>query len=230
MYYDKTWSGFFESDQINSLIHRIDGFLNQEKEKSKVIFPPETEVFRVFHLCKLTEIKVVILGQDPYHQIYQANGLAFSVNKGIKIPPSLINIFKAIKNQFPDFQIPNHGDLLEWAQQGVFLLNSSLTVESGKPGSHSKIGWTDFTDAVVKEISQKLDKVVFLLWGSHAQSKSNLIDDTKHLVLKTSHPSPLSAYQGFLTSNQFLETNIYLKQSGKAQINWQIHNEQFKLF
>ncbi|RZK50183.1 MAG: uracil-DNA glycosylase [Pedobacter sp.] len=217
-----SWEDFLSQENQQPYMQKIYDFLAHERLSGKLIFPPTENIFKIFELCPLEDIKLVILGQDPYHQIHQAHGLAFSVPSGIKIPPSLANIYKALKNQIPNFQIPNHGDLTEWAQQGVFLLNTSLTVEYSKPGSHSKIGWQTFTNEVIKHISAYQKGIVFLLWGQHAQGKTALIDSTKHLIIKTVHPSPLSAYQGFLSSTQFKEANEYLEKQGKLPINWQL--------
>ncbi len=227
---DKSWENFFNTKSTKELLSSIHSYLDNELQHGKIILPLEKDRYKVFQICPFDAIKVVILGQDPYHQLNQANGLAFSVSKGIKIPPSLVNIYKALAAQIPEFQIPNHGDLSEWAKQGVFLLNASLSVEYDKAGSHANIGWQAFTDLVIKEISSKLNHVVFLLWGKHAQSKSALIDNKQHLIIQTSHPSPLSAYQGFLNSQQFKQANSYLIQHGKEPINWKLESNQISLF
>ncbi|MCW8897249.1 MAG: uracil-DNA glycosylase, partial [Flavobacteriales bacterium] len=183
------------------------------------IFPPEKEIFNAFNLTPLEKIKVIIIGQDPYHGIGQAHGLCFSVNDGIKFPPSLKNIFKELQNDL-DIPIPISGNLTHWAKQGVFLLNNTLTVREKTPTSHQKKGWEEFTDAVIKLISEQKSGVVFLLWGSFAQSKENLIDATKHHILKAAHPSPFSAHKGFLGCKHFSTTNKILIEQGKTPINF----------
>ena len=180
-------------------------------------YPPKSEVFRAFELCALEEVKVVILGQDPYHGPGQANGLAFSVHAGQKAPPSLRNILKEV---WDDVGGMPWVDLSRWAEQGVFLLNAVLTVEEKKPGSHGKYGWEIFTDEVIRVISQRQPHVVFMLWGNYAQKKEALIDTSKHLLLKAPHPSPLSAYQGFFGSKHFSQANAFLEGKGLAVVKW----------
>lgn len=189
--------------------------------KSRVILPPKRLIFEAFRLCPLQSVKVVLLGQDPYHGASQAHGLSFSVNSGLKFPPSLRNIFKELRNEYPDYEVPLSGDLSSWATQGVLLMNAILTVEAGLPGSHSKMGWEKFTDQVIRLISASKDQVVFLLWGNYAGAKSALIDESKHFVLKSAHPSPL-ARGAFFGSKPFSKTNAYLSQHGKVPINWQL--------
>lgn len=196
-------------------------FLDNETTLGKVIYPHQNLIFNAFEQCLLEEIKVVIIGQDPYHGAGQANGLAFSVNVGQKIPPSLRNIYKELKDDV-GFEIPTHGDLTAWAKQGVLLLNSVMTVEEGKPGSHQNKGWETFTDAVINKLSGENNGIVFLLWGNYAKSKMELIDASKHYVLTAAHPSPLSAYQGFFHCKHFSKTNEYLLQQGKKPISWQL--------
>lgn len=193
-------------------------FLAAEK-KNHHIFPPEKEIFNAFNLTPLEKIKVVIIGQDPYHGIDQAHGLCFSVNDGIKLPPSLKNIFKELQSDL-NIPMPISGNLTHWAEQGVFLLNNTLTVREKTPTSHQKKGWEEFTDAVIKLISEQKSGVVFLLWGSFAQSKENLIDTTKHHILKAAHPSPFSAHRGFLGCKHFSITNEILKKQGQKPINF----------
>lgn len=189
--------------------------------KSRVILPPKRLIFEAFRLCPLQSVKVVLLGQDPYHGASQAHGLSFSVNSGLKFPPSLRNIFKELRNEYPDYEVPLSGDLSSWATQGVLLMNAIMTVEAGLPGSHSKMGWEKFTDQVIRLISASKDQVVFLLWGNYAGAKSALIDESKHFVLKSAHPSPL-ARGAFFGSKPFSKTNAYLSQHGKVPINWQL--------
>jgi uracil-DNA glycosylase len=182
-----------------------------------ICYPPKSEVFRAFELCSLEDVKVVILGQDPYHGPAQANGLAFSVHAGQKAPPSLRNMLKEV---WDDVGGMPWVDLTRWAEQGVFLLNTVLTVEEKKPGSHSKFGWETFTDEVIRTISQHQPHVVFMLWGNYAQKKEMLIDTSKHIVLKAPHPSPLSAYQGFFGCKHFSQANVFLEGKGLSSVKW----------
>lgn len=202
-------------------IAKLKDFLKEERRLHN-IYPKKTEVFNAFKLTNFENVKVVILGQDPYHGPNQAHGLSFSVNYGIKIPPSLANIYKELKSDI-DFAIPSHGNLTSWANQGVLLLNATLTVRAGEPGSHQKKGWETFTDAVIKLISDKKENCVFLLWGNFAKSKINLIDLDKHLVLTAAHPSPLAG-GAFFGCRHFSKTNEYLKSKNISQINWAIPN------
>lgn len=188
---------------------------------SEQIFPPKEEIFRAFSLTPINTVKVVILGQDPYHGQGEANGLAFSVNKDISIPPSLKNIYKELNSDL-GLDIPKHGDLTAWAKQGVLLLNSILTVEKDKPGSHRKIGWEEYTDSLIKGISDRRENVVFILWGKYAESKKILIDESKHLILVSPHPSPFSARKGFFGSKPFSKTNAYLIKNNIEPIDWSI--------
>lgn len=185
------------------------------------IYPPKELIFRALELTPFENIKVVILGQDPYHGEGEANGLAFSVNKGVKLPPSLRNIYEELKSDM-GIKIPNHGDLTSWAKQGVLLLNSVLTVEKDKPASHRNIGWEEYTDSIIKKISDKKENIVFILWGKYAQSKKDFIDERKYLVISSPHPSPFSANKGFFGSKPFSKTNTYLKSKGKKEIDWRI--------
>jgi uracil-DNA glycosylase len=184
-------------------------------------FPPSPQIFEAFKLCHYSQVKVVLLGQDPYHRIGQAHGLSFSVPAGQKFPPSLRNVFKELLTDLPGYEVPLSGDLSQWAQQGVLLLNSILTVQSGLPGSHKGFGWESFTDQVISTLSADKEHLVFLLWGNFAISKSTLIDASKHLILKAAHPSPL-ARGAFFGSKHFSQTNAYLKSQGLAPINWQL--------
>jgi len=199
---------------------KIKNAILDEKEKGKTIYPPSHLIFNAFDTTPFESVKVVILGQDPYHGEGQAMGLSFSVPNGIAIPPSLQNIFKELKSDIPDFIIPSNGDLSHWAKQGVLLLNAFLTVNKREPASHQKFGWETFTDEVIRTISNQLDGVVFLLWGNFAQQKEILIDTNKHLVLKAPHPSPFSAHKGFLGCQHFSKTNDFLKIKNKTTINW----------
>jgi uracil-DNA glycosylase len=191
----------------------------KEEYRIATVFPPGKEIFRAFDCCTFDELRVVILGQDPYHGAGQAHGLCFSVNQGIKPPPSLVNIFKEIKRDLCK-EMPPHGDLTRWANQGVLLLNATLTVRESSPGSHQKKGWETFTDAVIKKISEEKEHVVFILWGAYAQKKTELINTEKHLILSSAHPSPFSADRGFFGNKHFSKANAYLKQNGLTEINW----------
>ncbi len=183
------------------------------------VFPPSKLILNAFELCPFSKVKVVILGQDPYHGDGQAQGLSFSVPEGVKVPPSLQNIHKELKSDIGT-PIPNSGNLESWAKQGVLLLNATLTVLPGKPGSHQGLGWETFTDAVIKKISEEKINVVFILWGKFAQNKKGLIDDTKHLIIESPHPSPFSAHTGFFGSKPFSKTNQYLKAKKLKEIVW----------
>ncbi|MFC2113785.1 uracil-DNA glycosylase [Bacteroidota bacterium] len=206
-----------EAEYFNQLLD----FLIDEERSGQTIYPQAKDIFNALNLTPLKEVKVVIIGQDPYHGPHQAHGLCFSVRKGIMPPPSLINIFKEIKSN-TGVPIPDNGDLSYWAQQGVLLLNAILTVRAGMPGSHQKIGWQTFTDAIIQIVSQKLEGIVFLLWGKYAESKSTLIDANKHFILKAPHPSPFSAHNGFFGCKHFSTTNEILKSIGRKPIDWKV--------
>jgi uracil-DNA glycosylase len=183
------------------------------------VYPKQSDIFRAFDLCPYEQVSVVILGQDPYHGIGQANGLSFAVQSGMKIPPSLQNIFKEIRSDLGIEPLPD-GDLSRWASQGVLLLNSTLTVGAGMPGSHQRIGWEEFTDTVIEKLSQEREHLVFILWGNYARAKGVHIDRTKHLVIESPHPSPFSARAGFFNSKPFSQTNTYLREYGRGEIDW----------
>jgi len=191
----------------------------KEEYKTKTIFPPGKEIFSAFDYCDLDNLKVVIIGQDPYHGYGQANGLCFSVKEGVKIPPSLRNIFKELNAEYGNYN-PQSGDLTHWAKQGVLMINATLTVVEKQPGSHQKKGWETFTDSVIKLISENKNDVVFVLWGAFAQKKSILIDSKKHHILQSAHPSPFSAHRGFLGNNHFKMINEFLVSKGKNEITW----------
>ncbi|MDT7526133.1 uracil-DNA glycosylase [Pseudidiomarina sp. GXY010] len=186
----------------------------QAARQQNLVYPPAAQVLRAFELTPLSQVQVVIIGQDPYHGPGQAHGLAFSVADGVAIPPSLRNIYKAIKHDFADYQIPTSGNLEGWAKRGILLLNTVLTVEHGKAHSHAKWGWENFTDAAIQAVSAQREGVVFMLWGAHAQKKAALIDDSRHTILQTVHPSPLSAHRGFFTAGHFATTAKLLNRSG----------------
>lgn len=200
-------------------------FLIQRKHQGAVIYPPADEWFSALNHTLFQDVRVVILGQDPYHGVGQAHGLCFSVRPGIKVPPSLANIFKEIKSDLSIDQ-PNHGCLVSWAQQGVLLLNATLTVEDANAGAHQGKGWEQFTDQIIKAVNEHRKGVVFMLWGSHAQKKSAMIDASRHLILKSVHPSPLSAYRGFLGCGHFSTANRYLEEQGLKQIDWQLPEQE----
>lgn len=191
------------------------------RASGKTVYPPQKDVFNAFRLTELGDVKVVILGQDPYHGPNQAHGLAFSVLPGVAVPPSLVNMYKELMTDIPGFERPNHGFLESWARQGVMLLNTVLTVTAGNAHSHAKFGWETFTDNVIAAINEHREGVVFLLWGSHAQKKGAIIDRQRHYVLQAPHPSPLSAHRGFFGSGHFSRTNEWLEQHGEKTINWQ---------
>lgn len=183
------------------------------------VYPPASKIFAAFDECPFSKVKVVIIGQDPYHGVGQANGLAFSVNPEVDLPPSLVNIYKEIENEY-GVPAPQSGDLTRWARQGVLLINSTLTVRAHSPLSHSQTGWEKVTDAAIYALASKRENIVFLLWGAHARRKAALIDRSKHLILEAPHPSPLSAYRGFFGCGHFIKANEYLKEHGLSEINW----------
>jgi uracil-DNA glycosylase len=209
----------FEKDYMKNLRQ----FLKEEQEAGHNTYPKNADIFNAFWKTPFDDLNVLILGQDPYHGPNQAHGLSFSVQKGITTPPSLRNIYKELSTDIPGFVTPNHGDLTEWAEQGVMLLNATLTVRAGTPGSHQKKGWEEFTDKVIQTISEKKEGIVFILWGSFAQAKAELIDQKKHFIIKSPHPSPFSADRGFFGSKPFSKTNAILEKEGKKPIDWQIH-------
>jgi len=214
----------FDKDYMQSLRE----FLIQRKQQGAVIYPPANQWFAALNTTPFEKVRVVILGQDPYHGVDQAHGLCFSVTPGIKVPPSLANIYKEIKSDLGIDQ-PNHGCLISWAQQGVLLLNATLTVEDGNAGAHQGKGWEQFTDQIIKAVNQQREGVVFMLWGSYAQKKSTIIDSSRHLILKSVHPSPLSAYRGFFGCGHFSAANDYLQQSGVEPIDWQLPESDIAL-
>ena len=218
---EESWKQALEPEFSKPYFHNIVVHLKTERTQGKTIYPPGSLIFNAFNTTPLDKVKVVILGQDPYHGPGQAHGLCFSVQQGVPPPPSLVNIFKELKEDV-GMRIPAHGNLTHWAEQGVFLLNASLTVRAGEPMSHAKIGWASFTDTVIKTISERKKQVVFLLWGKFAQEKRSLIDESKHLILRSVHPSPLSAHGGFFGCKHFSQTNEYLVSKGMDPIDWQL--------
>ena len=215
--FHNSWDEILRDEFKKSYFRCIKEFIKEER-KNKVIYPPKEDLFNAFKLTDFKDIKVVIIGQDPYHGEKEAMGLSFSVRKGVKTPPSLQNIFKELES---DLNIKRtNTDLSDWAREGVFLLNTVLTVEKDKANSHKEIGWEIFTDFVIKQISEKLDNVVFILWGRYARNKKFLIDQKKHFIIESAHPSPLSAYNGFFGSKPFSKANKYLKMHNKTEINF----------
>lgn len=217
---EDSWKTVLADEFQQPYFGEIKDFLVQEKKAGKVIYPPGSLIFNAFNATPFDRVQVVILGQDPYHNPGEAMGLCFSVPKGVRVPPSLINIYKEI-NRDLDLPMPTHGDLSHWAGQGVLLLNAMLTVEAGKPASHQKIGWQTFTDAVIRYLSEKKNGIVFLLWGKFAQGKKILIDETKHYVLMAPHPSPLAG-NGFQGCGHFSRTNELLANQGKTTVDWSV--------
>jgi uracil-DNA glycosylase len=219
---DAGWKNGLSEFLLSPKMDELKDFLVQEKKADKVIYPPSSLIFNALNTTHLANVKVVILGQDPYHGPDQAHGLSFSVQKGLAIPPSLRNIFHELNTDLGIIK-PIHGDLTRWAEQGVLLLNAVLTVEAGQPTSHQKRGWEDFTDQVIDVLNEQCEHIVFILWGAYAQRKGQRIDPNKHLILKAAHPSPLAANRGgFFGCKAFSKTNNYLKQNGIEPINWQL--------
>ena len=219
---EESWKQELSDEWSKDYFVRLTNFVRNEYA-TKQIFPPGRQIFAAFNATPFNEVKVVILGQDPYHDVGQANGLCFSVNDGIQFPPSLRNIFQEIHNDVGS-PIPQSGDLTRWAKQGVLLLNATLTVEAHKAASHQRQGWERFTDEVISHLSQHRQNVVFILWGRPAQMKKSMLNPEKHLILEAPHPSPLSAYRGFFGSRPFSKTNEYLVSHGMEPIDWQIEN------
>lgn len=218
---EESWKEVLKEEFEKTYFQHIIAFIKAEKSSGKIIYPPGSLFFNAFEKTPFPAVKVVIIGQDPYHNPGQAHGLSFSVPDGVTKPPSLVNIFKEIKNDL-GIPIPQNGNLEKWASQGVLLLNASLTVRQNEPGSHSKIGWLEFTDQIIKKISDEKDGIIFLLWGKFAQEKQALIDETKHFVLKAAHPSPFSADKGFFGCKHFSKTNELLMQQNKEPIDWKL--------
>lgn len=217
---EQDWLEHLEPEFSAPYMHSLKAFLSTEKAAGKTIYPKGADMFNALNTTRLKKVKVVIIGQDPYHGEGQAHGLSFSVPKGVRLPPSLQNIYKEIEAEY-GYRMPRTGDLTGWAEQGVLLLNATLTVEAGQAGSHQKRGWEVFTDAVIRVVNEQCRNVVFLLWGSYAQKKGAIIDRSKHLVLESVHPSPLSAHRGFLGNGHFKKANDYLESHGRPPIDWQ---------
>lgn len=215
---EESWKRVLSEEFEKPYFERLTEFVRNEYSTT-TIYPPAKLIFNAFDHCPFDKVKVVIIGQDPYHGAGQANGLCFSVNKGIAMPPSLVNIFKEIASDTGK-PLPTDGDLTRWSRQGVLLLNATLTVRAGNAGSHQRRGWEDFTDAAIRTLAEQRENIVFILWGSYAQRKGAFIDREKHLVLTSPHPSPLSAYAGFFGNHHFTLTNDFLVKKGKEPIDW----------
>ncbi|WP_160153213.1 uracil-DNA glycosylase [Microbulbifer sp. ALW1] len=218
---DPSWHKVLEAEFRKPYMEELRVFLQQERQAGKNIFPPGGQVFNAFNSTPFDQVKVVILGQDPYHGAGQAHGLCFSVMPGVRIPPSLQNIYKELQSDL-GITPPEHGCLQPWAEQGVLLLNATLTVEESKAGSHQKRGWERLTDAAIHALAEQREGLVFVLWGSYAQKKGSFIDSRKHLVLSGPHPSPLSAHRGFFGTRPFSQANAYLQSSGQKPIDWRL--------
>lgn len=218
------WLGILENEFDKKYMQDLKAFLIEEREQGQITYPKGIDIFSAFNHTPFDQVKVVILGQDPYHGEGQAHGLSFSVKKGITVPPSLKNIYKELETDIEGFKIPNHGNLIQWSDEGVLLLNATLTVRAQQPGSHQGKGWEAFTDQAISQLSSQKSGLVFLLWGKFAQNKSILIDEQKHTVIKSAHPSPFSAYNGFFGSKPFSKTNAALIAQGLKPVNWQITN------
>lgn len=217
---EKSWKAILSEELDAPYMSTILSCLSNDRSEGKIIYPANDRIFNAFNACPLDKVKVIIIGQDPYHGPNQAMGLSFSVPRGERVPPSLKNVYKELVTDM-DFQVPDHGELTLWTQQGVFLLNAVLTVQHKSPGSHKKLGWQKFTDAVIVKLSEQKEHLVFLLWGNYAKGKKALIDTSKHIVLEAPHPSPL-ARGGFFGCRHFSKTNTYLVDHGKKAIDWQL--------
>lgn len=218
----QTWQEAIGAEKAQPYFRQILAHVRAERESGQTVYPPAADVFNAFKYTEFTDVKVVILGQDPYHNEGQAHGLAFSVREGVAVPPSLVNIYKELADDIAGFSVPPHGCLTRWAEQGVLLLNTVLTVRAHRAHSHADLGWETFTDRVVAQINAGRENVVFMLWGSHAQKKGAMIDRSRHLVLSAPHPSPLSAYRGFFGCRHFSRANAYLAAHGITPIDWQL--------
>jgi len=218
----QTWQEAIGAEKAQPYFRQILTHVRAERESGQTVYPPAADVFNAFKYTEFADVKVVILGQDPYHNEGQAHGLAFSVREGVAVPPSLVNIYKELADDIAGFSVPPHGCLTRWAEQGVLLLNTVLTVRAHRAHSHADLGWETFTDRVVAQINAGRENVVFMLWGSHAQKKGAMIDRSRHLVLSAPHPSPLSAYRGFFGCRHFSRANAYLAAHGITPIDWQL--------
>ena len=216
---EQDWLAHIGEEFGQPYMAKLKPFLQEEKDAGRIVYPRGSEIFNALNTTRFNNVRVVILGQDPYHGEGQAHGLCFSVRDGVQLPPSLVNIYKEIEAEY-GIKMPRSGDLTGWAKQGVLLLNATLTVRQATAGSHQNKGWEEFTDAVIRAVNDQREHVVFLLWGSYAQKKGQFIDRQKHLVLKSPHPSPLSAHRGFLGNGHFKKANEYLESHGLAPIDW----------
>lgn len=216
------WSEVIGAEKTQPYFIETIDYVKQRRDEGVTVYPPQEQVFNAFGLTEFDQVKVVILGQDPYHGANQAHGLCFSVLPGIKTPPSLQNIYKELVEDVVGFTLPDHGFLEPWAKQGVLLLNTVLTVEEGNANSHQHLGWEQFTDVVIAQLNEHREGIVFLLWGAHAQKKGRFIDRNKHHVLAAPHPSPLSAYRGFFGCKHFSQTNALLARQGRQGIDWRL--------
>ncbi len=218
---EESWNQFLENEFGSPYFKEIKEFLVSEKNANHLIYPPDSKVFSAFELTPIERLKVIIIGQDPYHGGGQAHGLSFSVPEGIRVPPSLRNIFKELHSDL-GITISSSGNLENWAKQGVLLLNATLTVRANEAGSHQNRGWEKFTDAIINKISKEKENIVFILWGKYAQAKEVLIDSNRHLILKAAHPSPFAASKGFFGCKHFSKTNDFLRMKGIKEINWEV--------
>lgn len=221
-----SWTDLLAAEKQQDYFKQTIQYVEKRRTEGVTVYPPKEQVFSAFSATPFEQVKVVILGQDPYHGPNQAHGLCFSVMPGVKTPPSLVNIYKELKQDIPDFEIPSHGYLQSWAEQGVLLLNTVLTVEQGQAHSHKHLGWERFTDKVIQRLNESGNGIVFLLWGAHAHKKGAQIDSNKHFVLKAPHPSPLSAHRGFLGCKHFSKANQKLSAQGRHPIDWAALNYQ----
>ncbi|PTP30070.1 uracil-DNA glycosylase [Vibrio splendidus] len=221
----KSWESIINDERDKEYFQNVLAFVEQQRNSGKTIYPPQEQVFSAFDMTPFESVRVVILGQDPYHGAKQAHGLAFSVLPGVKIPPSLRNMYKELAQDIDGFEIPSHGYLDTWASQGVLMLNTVLTVEEAKAHSHAKCGWETFTDTIIAELNQRSEPIIFLLWGAHAQKKGQAIDADKHHVLTAPHPSPLSAHRGFFGCQHFSTTNKLLSSMDQQPIDWRLSTE-----
>ncbi len=226
---EPAWLHYLQAELEQDYMQTLLGFVDEQKAQGKAIYPPQELVFNALNSTPFAQVKVVILGQDPYHGANQAHGLSFSVPEGVKVPPSLHNIYKEISRDL-GLPIPSNGCLQSWAEQGVLLLNATLTVEQAKAGSHQGKGWETFTDRIVEILNQQQEGLVFMLWGSYAQKKGSMIDRNKHLVLESVHPSPLSAHRGFIGNGHFSAANAYLEKCGQSAIDWSVPEKNLSLF
>ncbi len=223
------WNTLLADEQQKPYFQTMLAQIKQQRQHGITIYPSDKKLYQALELTPFEQVKVVILGQDPYHGEGQAHGLAFSVGNGIKVPPSLVNIYKELASDIDDFKIPTHGDLTSWAKQGVLLLNTILSVQQGNAHSHAKLGWESYTDKIIELLNQQKQNIVFILWGANAHKKGKFIDQKKHCVLTSVHPSPLSAYRGFLGCRHFSKTNCYLARHQLPIIDWRISDKQLSL-